>query len=67
MRFCVGVSNEREDFYTFQYAEPCLAHAAMRLTVRFGWGAVFDNAVNFIGETAGTVARLKAIFDFDGS
>jgi hypothetical protein len=23
--------------------------------------------VNFIGETAGTVARLKAIFDFDGS
>ena len=42
MRLCVGVSEDRESVFTYQYAEPALAYAAMTLTHRFGWLSLLD-------------------------
>ena len=42
MRFCVGVSEDRESVFTYQYAEPALAFAAMSLTHTHGWPFLLD-------------------------
>jgi hypothetical protein len=42
MRQCVGVSPDRESIYSYQYPEPALALAAMRLTAMIGWGVMID-------------------------
>ena len=43
MRLCVGVSDDRKSVYTYQYAEPCLAYAAMILTHSVGWKVLLDH------------------------
>ena len=43
MRVCVGISDDRESLYSFQYAEPALAYAAMRLVRRMGWLQSIDH------------------------
>ena len=42
MRLCVGVSEDRESVFTYQYAEPALAFAAMSLTHTHGWSTLLD-------------------------
>jgi hypothetical protein len=51
MRQCVGVSEDRESVFSFQYAEPALALAALRLVYKFGWNKVIDFVRNAMAET----------------
>jgi hypothetical protein len=43
MRQCVGISPDRESIYGYQYPEPVLGFAAMRLTLTCGWQVLLDH------------------------
>ena len=70
MRLCVGISSDRDSVYTFQCAEPCLALAAMRLTLKVDWKVYLDHLRSAItdvfvnaghrGELAGQILALMA-------
>ena len=42
MRLCVGILEDRQSLFTYQYAEPALAFAAMSLTHDHGWLILLD-------------------------
>ena len=63
MRLCVGVSEDRESVYSFQYPEPALALAATRLIAIHGWSAILDHLRQVMSSTftdAGNRGELGA-------
>ena len=70
MRVCVGISDDRESLYSFQYAEPALAYAAMRLVRRMGWLRSIDHlrasmAATFTDSGGELSAQILLLMIFD--
>ena len=61
MRLCVGVSADRESIYSFQYPEPALAVASMKLIAKYGWLPMLEHlreAMSLIVINAGSRGEL---------
>jgi hypothetical protein len=61
MRLCVGVSADRESIYSFQYPEPALALASMKLIAEYGWLPMLEHlreAMSLIVINAGSRGEL---------
>jgi hypothetical protein len=51
MRYCVGISEDRNMVFSLQPAEPVMALAAMLLVQQIGWTKILEKASNAFGTT----------------
>ena len=49
MRYCCGVSVDRDEIFTMQLPEPVMAEAAFGLIAKYGWDLIISKVVDVFG------------------